>query len=93
MNRLSKIYLTCGLLLICNSCSASDLNEFWIYRSLYPASESPEVTIDAVSGKLTVGDLTGDMEICAQIEKFQCFVSKWISFAVPRSQGRRKAEK
>ena len=82
-NSMTKFF-SCCVLLICISCSAPPAESYWIYRSLSAGLHGPEIVIDAGAEKLTVGDLTVDLEICSQSEEFLCFASEFLSFAVPR---------
>jgi len=45
----------------------------------------PEVVIDAGRKRISVRDLAAPLDICSQTEKYLCFSSEFLSFAVPRN--------
>ena len=80
---MTKFFLCC-VLFILMSCSAPPAESYWIYRSLNPGMDGPEVVINADSKRISVTDLGGSLEICSQTEEFFCFASEFLSFAVHR---------
>ena len=71
-------------LYLCLCCTASAVENRWIYRSLGPDMRSPEIIIDANRKVLTAGDLSTGLEICRSTESYYCFSSDFLSFAVPK---------
>lgn len=84
MSNLVRILLTSCLLLALASCKGADAREMSIYRSFPIDGVHSEVRLDRNRGKLTLGDLMVDLQICADAESFKCFSSEFLSFAVPK---------
>lgn len=85
MSDLIRILLSWCLIIACGSCQAAGVIETTIYRSLPIDGAHSEVRLDENRGKLTIGDLTVNMQKCADTEAYECFSSEFLSFAVPKN--------
>lgn len=66
------------------ACAAIADDDYWVYRSISEEANSPEIVIDGIDGRLSVGDLGVSLNVCSGGSAYVCFGSEFLSFAVPR---------